>query len=320
MAEIDGTFPFNPIGLPRAGQGGDDASTGALANLRRAREEREERELEAQRTGERTDRVDVAREGREGGAVRPSEETVRRETETANAPERVLEDPAAADPRTLDAIQQAVAAVVRPPQPLEPEPRELRPGLIEPGVVGPVGRLQLEVQEPPPNPLTPPEPQQPPQPEDAPAPPNAVNPLPGPAQPQPESNVEQLEENRAALRADFLGTEPALRANRELRRFLVEPGEETGEPRAAGTDNANRLLNDREPFVPPGAQPETVTPSVPSAVQAERAEEARAEEAEEALRAARERREEEEEEQTPPPPVTPAALVTERGLNINQFI
>ena len=328
MAEIDSNFPFNQLGIPRVPQGGDEEA-GALSNLRRVREEREEREEEAQRTRETDDRVNLAREGREGEAVPAAEQAVQREAQNANAPERVIEDPeAAADARTLSAIQQAVAAVVRQPEPLQPEEPEVQPNIVEPGVEGPVGQIQLQPEALPANLLTPAPFEQPPQPEAAeaaqgpnpppaagiPAPVPAPVPEPGEPSPPPAGNVEQLEQNRGALRQDFLGTD------RELRSFITEPGNaEPEEPPPAGAE-ANRLLNaEREPFVPPGAQPETVAPSVAEALQAERVEEARAEQAEEALQAQRERREDEEEEPPPPPP-NPEALVTERGFRINEII
>lgn len=315
MAEIDGTFPFNQLGLARPERIGDE-DTGALSNLRRARDEREARRRETERPREATDRVDLGGAGNAIDPVRRAEEAALREAQTANAPGRTpQETETGTGPRTLSAIQQAVAAVVRPPQLLQAEPPELQPNIIEPGVEGPVGQLQLAPEQPAPNPLTPP----PPQPEEAQAPPAPGNQPPLPGQPEPTSNVDQLERNPGALRRNFLETDPALRANRELRRFLAEPGERgTEETPPPAVETNNRLLIPQEPFAPPEAQPETLTSRVAESVSPERVGPDRTGQAEAANRTERERRGDATRE--PPPPPTPEALVTERGLNINEFI
>ncbi|CAI2717408.1 hypothetical protein [Nitrospina watsonii] len=360
MAEIDSSFPFNRLGLPRFGENNDDENNGAISRLRRAQEERAERREEDRRVNQVQDRVNATPRP-QPGEVRLAEDVVRREAETAPAPRTNLEvarsvvgevdnetglrldanNPDA--PRPFSPIEQAIAAVIRRPGNLELRPQTNGVLGTEPGGEGAAARLLL-----PPEPQVldralpqPPEPEsqvldralpQPPEPEPEPQDPLLLQqgnlPPVGATEPrilaqeQPDSNIEQLTENPAALRSNFLETAPALRANRELRDLLAEPDSADDETGVLQQANNNLLLSDPEPFVLPGAQLDAVTPPTAEAIGTERVEQNRIEQAEEQAEARRARREEEEEDrnETRPRPLNPETQLTRRGLNINQFI
>ena len=130
-----------------------------------------------------------------------------------------------------------------------------------------------------------------------------------PVAPPVASNVEVLNENPQALRRDNLGTDPALRGNRELRNFLqefnnrVEPPEEVTESEGA-----------------PVAEVQNNAPPPPAVFENLEAESA------ELLDRVRERQatqgvtRPEEERTAPPEPRTPETVLTERGQNIDRFI
>jgi hypothetical protein len=122
-------------------------------------------------------------------------------------------------------------------------------------------------------------------------------------------NVTALDENSQALRSDTLGTDPALRSNRELRNILqefndqIEPPEEVTEP-AGG----------------PITEVQNNAPSPPAvlenleALSAELLNDLREQEAREGVTRP-------EEERTAPPELrTPESELTERGQNIDRFI
>jgi len=128
------------------------------------------------------------------------------------------------------------------------------------------------------------------------------------ARPEP-GIVEAINENRQALRPDNLGTDPALRGNRELLNFLqefnnrIEPPEEVTEP--AGGPIAEVQNN----APPPPALFENL-----EALGAELLESLREQEATEGVTRP------EEERTAPPEPRTPQTVLTERGQNIDRFI
>jgi hypothetical protein len=134
---------------------------------------------------------------------------------------------------------------------------------------------------------------------------NVVTPVAPPA----PGNVEALNENPQALRRDNLGTDPALRGNRELRNFLqdfnnrIEPPEEV-------TDDEGAPVAEVQNNAPP-------PPPVFENLEAESAE---------LLNRVRERQategvtRPEEEHSAPPEPRTPETVLTERGQNIDRFI
>jgi hypothetical protein len=123
------------------------------------------------------------------------------------------------------------------------------------------------------------------------------------------TSVVALNENRQALRPDNLGTDLALRSNRELRNFLqefnarIEPPEEVTEPLGG-----------------PITEVQNNTPPPPAVFENLETESA------EILNRVRERQATEgvtrpEEERTAPPePRTPETVLTERGQNIDRFI
>ncbi len=137
-------------------------------------------------------------------------------------------------------------------------------------------------------------------------PPAFENGVPPVAPPVP-GNVAALDENPQALRGDNLGTDPALRSNRELRNFLqdfnnrIEPPEEV-------TDDEGAPVAEVQNNVPP---------PVFENLEAESAE---------LLDRVRERQatqgvtRPEEEHTAPPEPRTPETVLTERGQNIDRFI
>lgn len=140
-------------------------------------------------------------------------------------------------------------------------------------------------------------------------PPPAVEDEAGPVAPPEPGNVEAINENPQALRGDNLGTEPALRSNREIRNFLqefnanIEPPEEVTE--LAGAPIAEVQNN----APPPPAVFENL-----EALSAELLENLREQEAREGVTRP------EEERAAPPEPRTPETVLTERGQNIDRFI
>lgn len=126
--------------------------------------------------------------------------------------------------------------------------------------------------------------------------------------PLPDS-VEALNENPAALRGNNLGTEPALRGNRELRNFLqesnaqIEPPEEVVRPEGAPIPE----FQNNAPPSPAGFENL-------EAVRPEPLNEPRAPEATGGVTRP------EEERTAPPAPHTPESLLTERGQNIDRFV
>lgn len=120
-------------------------------------------------------------------------------------------------------------------------------------------------------------------------------------------NVAALDENSQALRRDNLGTDPALRSNRELRNILQENRIETPE-------------EEIEPAGGPIAETQNNTPPPPAVLEnleTERAEllgDVREQEAPEGVTRP------EEEPAAPPEPFTPESQLTNRGQNIDRFI
>jgi hypothetical protein len=128
------------------------------------------------------------------------------------------------------------------------------------------------------------------------------------------TNTQELDENSAALRPDNLGTDPSLRANRDLRNLLDtepedQPAEDEGQnqgplggaqniPDPAGTAQSNTTA-------PGDLERVGATENEPNAAQA------RAAEREEEFR---------EEEDPHSSPDAPEAVQTQRGQNINQLI
>lgn len=141
------------------------------------------------------------------------------------------------------------------------------------------------------------------------APPPAFENVVPPVAPPVPGNVAALNENPQALRGDNLGTDPALRGNRELRNFLqdfnnrIEPPEEV-------TDDEGAPVAEVQNNAPP-------PPAVFENLEAESAE---------LLNRVRERQatqgvtRPEEEHTAPPEPRTPETVLTERGQNIDRFI
>jgi hypothetical protein len=120
-------------------------------------------------------------------------------------------------------------------------------------------------------------------------------------------SVEALDENPQALRPDNLGTDPALRSNRELRNILqdnrLEPPEAVIEP----TGGPVTEIQNNAP--PPPAVLENL-----EAVRAELLNDTREQEGPEGVTRP------EEEPAAPPEPRTPETLLTELGQNIDRFI
>jgi len=134
---------------------------------------------------------------------------------------------------------------------------------------------------------------------------NAVPPVAPPA----PGNVAALDGNSQALRGDNIGTDPALRGNRELRNFLQEFNNRF-EPPEQVTDDEGAPVEEVQNNAPP-------PPAVFENLESESAE---------LLDRVRERQATEgvtrpEEERTAPPePQTPESLLTGRGQNIDRFI
>ncbi len=130
-----------------------------------------------------------------------------------------------------------------------------------------------------------------------------------PVAPPAPGNVETLNENPQALRRDNLGTDPALRSNRELRNILqafnnrIEPPEEVTEP-AGGPI----------PEIQNNAPPSPAVLENLEAASAELLNDVREEDAAEGVTRP------EEERIAPPEPRTPESLLTGRGQNIDRFI
>jgi len=130
-----------------------------------------------------------------------------------------------------------------------------------------------------------------------------------PVAPPAPGNVAVLDENPQALRGDNLGTDPALRGNRELRNFLQEFNNRI-EPPEGVTDDKGAPVEEVQNNAPP-------PPDVFENLEAESAE---------LLDRVRERQATEgvtrpEEERTAPPePRTPESILTGRGQNIDRFI
>jgi hypothetical protein len=122
-------------------------------------------------------------------------------------------------------------------------------------------------------------------------------------------NVETLDENPQALRRDNLGTDPALRSNRELRSFLQQFNSRIEPPEAVTEDEGGPITEVQNNAPPPPAVLENL-----EAVRAELLNDLREEEAPEGVTRP------EEERTAPPEPRTPQSLLTQRGQNIDQFI
>ena len=141
------------------------------------------------------------------------------------------------------------------------------------------------------------------------APPPAFENVVPPVAPPTPSNVAALDENPQALRGDNLGTDPALRGNRELRNFLQEFNNRI-EPPEGVTDDEGAPVEEVQNNAPP-------PPAVFENLEAESAE---------LLDRVRERQategvtRPEEEHTAPPEPRTPESILTGRGQNIDQFI
>ncbi|MCH7500101.1 MAG: hypothetical protein IH886_08840 [Nitrospinae bacterium] len=128
------------------------------------------------------------------------------------------------------------------------------------------------------------------------------------ARPEP-GTVEAINENPQALRPDNLGTDPALRGNRELRNFLQEFNNRI-EPPEAVTEPAGAPIAEVQNNAPP---PPAVFENL-EALGAELLESLREQEATEGVTRP------EEERTAPPEPRTPETVLAERGQNIDRFI
>lgn len=139
-------------------------------------------------------------------------------------------------------------------------------------------------------------------------PPAIENAVPPVAPPVP-GNVEAINESPQALRRDNLGTDPALRGNRELRNFLQDFNNRIETPEEVTDDEGAPVAEVQNNAPPP--------PPVFGNLEAESAE---------LLDRVRERQATEgvtrpEEERTAPPePRTPESVLTGRGQNIDRFI
>jgi len=130
-----------------------------------------------------------------------------------------------------------------------------------------------------------------------------------PVAPPVPGNVEALDENPQALRRDNLGTDPALRSNRELRNFLQEFNNRI-EPPEQVTESAGGPVTEVQNNAPP---PPAVFENL-EAASAELLNDLREDQATEGVTRP------EEEPTTPPEPRTPESVLTERGQNIDRFI
>jgi hypothetical protein len=129
------------------------------------------------------------------------------------------------------------------------------------------------------------------------------------AVPAVPGNVAALDENSQALRRDNLGTDTALRSNRELRNILPEVN--------SPIENSEEVI---EPAGGPIAEVQNNAPPPPAvlenleAVRAERLGDTREEDGPEGVTRP------EEEPTAPPEPFTPESQLTNRGQNIDRFI
>ena len=140
-------------------------------------------------------------------------------------------------------------------------------------------------------------------------PPPAFENVASPVAPPVPGNVEAINESPQALRGDNLGTDPALRGNRELRNFLQDFNNRI-EPPAEVIDDEGAPVAEVQNNAPP-------PPPVFENLEAESAE---------LLDRVRERQategvtRPEEEHTAPPEPRTPESVLTGRGQNIDRFI
>jgi hypothetical protein len=141
------------------------------------------------------------------------------------------------------------------------------------------------------------------------APPPAFENVVPPVAPPVPGNVAALNENPQALRGDNLGTDPALRGNRELRNFLQDFNNGIELPEEVTSDEGAPVAEVQNNAPPP--------PPVFENLEAESAE---------LLDRVRERQatqgvtRPEEEHTAPPEPRTPESILTGRGQNIDRFI
>jgi hypothetical protein len=130
-----------------------------------------------------------------------------------------------------------------------------------------------------------------------------------PVAPPIPGNVETLNENPQALRRDNLGTDPALRSNRELRNFLQQFNDRIETPKAVTKSEGGPITEVQNNAPPPPAAFENL-----EALSAELLEQVREQEAPQGVTRP------EEEPTAPPEPRTPESLLTGRGQNIDRFI
>lgn len=130
-----------------------------------------------------------------------------------------------------------------------------------------------------------------------------------PVAPPIPGNVETLNENPQALRRDNLGTDPALRSNRELRNFLQQFNDRIETPETV-TDSEGGPITEVQNNAPP---PPAVFENL-EALSAELLEQVKEQEAPQGVTRP------EEEPTAPPEPRTPESLLTGRGQNIDRFI
>jgi len=130
-----------------------------------------------------------------------------------------------------------------------------------------------------------------------------------PVTPPLPGNVETLDENPQALRRNNLGTDPALRSNREIRSFLQQFNDRIEPPEAVTEDEGGPIFEVQNNTPPPPAVLENL-----EAVRAELLNDLKEEEAPEGVTRP------EEERTAPPEPRTAQSLLTQRGQNIDQFI
>ena len=123
------------------------------------------------------------------------------------------------------------------------------------------------------------------------------------------TSVVALNENRHALRPDNLGTDPALRGNRELRNFLQEFNNRIEPPEEVTEDEGAPITEVQSNAPPPPAVFENL-----EAESAELLDRVRERQATEGVTRP------EEERTAPPEPRTPETVLTERGQNIDRFI
>lgn len=130
-----------------------------------------------------------------------------------------------------------------------------------------------------------------------------------PVAPPIPGNVETLNENPQALRRDNLGTDPALRSNRELRNFLQQFNDRIETPEAVTESEGGPITEVQNNAPPPPAAFENL-----EALSAELLEQVREQGAQQGVTRP------EEEPTAPPEPRTPESLLTGRGQNIDRFI